>query len=302
MRRFFLFFLFLYVCACEGFSQVRWNSTYQEYIDLYKDLAIEQMLEHHIPASITLAQGLLESGAGKSELARRGNNHFGIKCHGWTGRSMNKDDDAKGECFRVYDSPRQSFEDHSAFLKRNRYASLFQLSQTDYKGWARGLKKCGYATLPTYADRLISIIETYDLAKYDQATKYDKFVAQHQGIGGVTEDSHQIHFNNRNYYIHARRGDTFKVIGEEMGVSWRKLAKYNERDKHDVLKKGEIVYLEKKRKKAEKRYKKHPHIVKRGESMYDVAQKYGIRLKSLYKMNDLTPDYMPKVGDKLRIY
>lgn len=129
-------------------AQIKWNSAYQAYIDQYKDLAIEQMLKYNIPASITLSQGLLESGAGRSWLTKSSNNHFGIKCHGWTGRRVFHDDDERGECFRAYDNPRQSFEDHSRFLAtQSRYARLFNYSRTDYKSWARGLKHCGYATI-----------------------------------------------------------------------------------------------------------------------------------------------------------
>ena len=150
-------------------QHVRWNADYQAYIDRYKDIAIEEMAVYHIPASITLAQGLLESGAGKSYLSTHGNNHFGIKSHGWTGRTLRHDDDRKQESFRAYDSARESFQDHSKFLAgRERYQRLFSLSITDYKGWARGLKECGHATNPSYAQRLISIIETYKLYEYDR--------------------------------------------------------------------------------------------------------------------------------------
>ena len=160
--------LFAFFCSTPAFSQ-KWNKAYQDYIDLYKDIAIEQMLKHNIPASITLAQGLLESGAGRSTLAVKGNNHFGIKCHEWNGPTMIKSDDRPDDCFRVYTNPKQSYEDHSAFLKRPRYKSLFQLSRTDYRGWARGLKACGYATNPAYAQSLINIIEPYQLYIYDNA-------------------------------------------------------------------------------------------------------------------------------------
>ena len=161
-------------------AQPKWNSVYQNYIDQYKDLAIEQMLRYNIPASITLAQGLLESGAGRSQLTRSGNNHFGIKCHGWKGRRTYHDDDAAGECFRAYDNAKQSYEDHSKFLStQQRYSRLFALSRTDYKGWAKGLKHCGYATNPNYASQLIQIIEVYRLNLYDKATSYDRFMAHH---------------------------------------------------------------------------------------------------------------------------
>ena len=152
-------------------NPISWNKVYQDYFDTYKDMAISQMRQYGIPASITLAQGVLESGAGRSELARMSNNHFGIKCNGWTGRKVYHDDDAQGECFRAYDNAFDSYVDHSLFLKNSqRYSRLFQLKKTDYKGWAYGLKSCGYATSPTYATRLIEIIELYGLDKYDRET------------------------------------------------------------------------------------------------------------------------------------
>lgn len=284
-------------------AQLRQNSAYNAYIDRYKDIAVEQMVHHNIPASITLAQGLLESGAGKSELATKGNNHFGIKCHDWTGDRMFRDDDMKNDCFRVYRNARESFEDHSTFLKKPRYKSLFTLSRYDYKGWAKGLKSCGYATNPQYANRLIEIIETYNLDRFDRQKTYDHYMVQHAGANTSGHFSnHVVMFNNKNYYVKAHRGDTFKDISREFGVSYRSLAKYNERDKKDVLAEGDIVYLKKKRSKADKQYKKRPHVIRAGESLYDIAQLYGIRLKNLYKMNKLSPDYSPRVGDVLRVY
>ncbi len=294
------YFCFFIACAS---AQVKWNSAYQAYIDKYKDLAIEQMLEHNIPASITLAQGLLESGAGRSTMATEGNNHFGIKCHNdWAGSTMRRDDDAPNECFRVYRHARESYEDHSLFLKKKRYSSLFTYARTDYKSWAYGLKVCGYATSPTYAQQLISIIELYNLSQYDKATKYDKYIANHVSSGGGRGTiGHQIYYFNDNYYVKARKGDTFKLIGREVGVGYRKLARYNERNKKDVLEEGDIVYLKKKKSKAPKEFKYKPHVVKAGESMYDIAQIYGIRLDKLYKKNGLSPDFMPQVGDVLRV-
>ncbi len=299
-------FLLLGLLPAAAFGQSTKDRQYLDYIDTYKDLAIEQMLKYNIPASITLAQGLLESRAGLSRLATQGNNHFGIKCHDWSGRAIYEDDDAAQECFRMYKNPRESYEDHSVFLSTGRrYASLFSLKRTDYKGWARGLKAAGYATSPTYASSLIDIIERYGLAKYDKATKYDKFVTRHEPRLGVTlpeEEYHPIYMNNRNYYVVAREGDDFKMLSREFGLSYTKLAKNNERNKNDILSEGDIVYFEKKRSKADKSYKKVPHVVEAGESMYSIAQKYGIQLKSLYKMNKLSPTYNIAVGDELRVY
>lgn len=256
----------LLFCATSQ-AQMKWNQTYQTYINQYKDLAIEQMLRYHIPASITLAQGLFESSAGRSVLATQGNNHFGIKCHNWTGPTQYHDDDARGECFRVYKDARDSYEDHSKFLARQpRYARLFELGQRNYKGWAQGLKQCGYATNPQYANKLIQIIELYKLFDYDKAKRFDRFMAEHSGSEQAVNAQgllHPIYKFNDNYYLITREGDTFKALGKEVEINWRKLAKYNERDKNDVMHKGEIVYLKKKRKKAPKQYKNRPHIVKR---------------------------------------
>lgn len=287
-------------------AQVRHNVAYDQYIAQYKDLAISQMIHYKIPASITLAQGLLESAAGRSDLARKGNNHFGIKCHGWAGRTTYHDDDERQECFRAYDNVWDSYEDHSKFLAgQSRYSRLFSLSLTDYKGWARGLKACGYATNPRYADNLIRVIEQYQLYQYDTAKTYDKFIAKHNSTdkpSNIESGLHHIYLYNKNYYVVAREGDSFKTIADEIGISYRKLARYNERDKKDQLQKGDIVYLKEKRSKADKKYKKMPHVVKTGESMYSISQRYGIKVKSLYKKNKLPDDYMPQVGDRLRVY
>lgn len=297
--------LLLAVCTLTAVAQMRRNTAYLNYISQYKDLAIEQMLRYRVPASITLAQGLLESRAGLSDLAVRGNNHFGIKCHGWTGRKTYHDDDEAGECFRAYDNARQSYEDHSRFLSQNsRYARLFSLDRTDYRGWAKGLKACGYATNPNYANSLIGIIETYGLSQYDRANTYDRFLERHTADTPARpgETLHQIYSYNDNYYVVAREGDTYTSIAKEVGLSPRKIAKYNERNKKDTLSPGEYVYLKKKRKKAEKKYKKRPHIVKAGESLYSIAQYYGVRTKSLYKKNNLSPDYQISVGDRIKVY
>lgn len=302
MRRQYIVMCLLFLSV--GMSaQIKWNQSYQQYIDQYKDLAIEQMKRYRIPASITLAQGVFESGAGRSALATRGNNHFGIKCHNtWRGATVYYDDDASNECFRSYRNVYDSYEDHSKFLANGqRYRSLFDLRTTDYKGWARGLKAAGYATNPQYANKLIDIIKLYKLDKYDSAKSYDKFFARRSKDRAVDGAYHPIYAFNKNYYLKARSGDTFRSISKEVGISYRSLAKYNERDKHDVLSEGDIVYLKKKRTKAPKDYKGRLHYVRAGESMYSISQLYGIRLKNLYKMNKLSPDYQIKLGDGLRL-
>lgn len=308
-----LFLQTIYVCAL---APVKWNQRYQDYIDTYKDLAIYEMLTHNIPASITLAQGLLESAAGSSDLSTKGRNHFGIKCHDWTGPSMKHDDDARGECFRVYESPFESYEDHSRFLERPRYKKLFALRLTDYVGWARGLKACGYATNPKYALLLIDIIRCYGLDALDRKTTYNannipfpasQRVDPNRGMASDDKKSkskhpYDVYMNNGNYYVFARKGDTFKSIALEFGLKYKKLAKYNERSKDDVLNENDIVYFEKKRSKADKIYKGFLHVVKPGESMYTIAQKYGVKLASLYKKNKLHIGYVLRENDKLRVY
>ncbi len=166
------------ICGLSIFAQSNGqNKETLDYIDKYKDIAMEQMIEYKIPASIKLAQAIVESSHGTSELARKSNNHFCIKCHkNWTGKKTYYDDDEKGECFRVYNTVEESFRDHAIFLTSGtRYASLFDLKITDYKGWANGLKKAGYATSPVYASVLIKIIEDYNLQQYDQMVVDKKF-------------------------------------------------------------------------------------------------------------------------------
>lgn len=267
------------------------DSDYIAYINQYKDIAIEQMHRYHIPASITLAQGLLESGAGKSELAQKSNNHFGIKCHSWDGSRTFHDDDEASECFRVYKSARDSYEDHSIFLSTgSRYAFLFKFAETDYVNWARGLKRAGYATNPTYADKLIELIERYNLDRFDRmqysSTKY---------LG-----PHTPYIANDLVYIIARQGDTMLSIAEEFGIPKRKLIQYNDLYKKYVPVKGDIIYLHRKHRKAQKPITQH--IVGDGESMYMISQKYGVRLNRLYKINKATPDtYAPMIGDVIRL-
>lgn len=270
-----------------GLNAQKLNRTYIEYINKYDEIAVEHMKKYKIPASITLAQGLLESGAGQSQLAKRSNNHFGIKCgSSWKGPTVRHDDDRKNECFRAYYNPIQSYEDHSKFLVNGkRYAFLFDLKITDYRGWAKGLKKAGYATSPTYATKLIQIIEDYELYKYDTKQKKEKIY------------KHQIFIANGLLYVIANDGDTFKSIGRDVGISSRKLASYNDLWRKYPLMKGDIVYLKKKNKtyKGEKTY----HVVKDGDSMHSISQLYGIRLDRLYKLNARDEEYIPSVGDKV---
>lgn len=293
-----LLFTFLSAVAFTNAQAQRRNQRYTEYINRYNSLAVEQMKIHKIPASITLAQGLLESGAGYSELARKSNNHFGIKCGNWRGATVRHDDDARQECFRAYDDPVDSYEDHSLFLKRGaRYAFLFRLDITDYKAWARGLKQAGYATDPSYANRLITIIEDYELYKYDNERNHGRSAYKKEEY--ITFNSHQVYLANDLAYVIARRGDTFKSLSKEFDISARKLVRYNDLQKDYTIIDGDIIYLHAKHKKAAKGYV--AYVVRDGDSMHTISQKYGIRLKNLYKMNRKEPDYVPEVGDRLRL-
>ena len=286
--------LLILIISCLTLQAQTRNKQYEDYIKKYRELAVEEMKKYHIPASITLAQGLLESGAGQSTLARKSNNHFGIKCGGdWTGKTVSHDDDARGECFRAYKHPKDSYEDHSKFLAgRSRYASLFKLKITDYKGWARGLKKAGYATNPRYADQLIGIIELYELHKYDEKN-YLKWIKKNP-------NPHQTYIANDLLYIVVRAGDSWKSISKEFDISQKKLRKYNDLYKGYALQVGDILYLEKKNRKADKEH--IVHVLRAGESMYSISQKYGIRLKNLYKMNKMdADDPAPEVGTILRL-
>lgn len=297
----FTFLLVFSLSALTVFSQVKKNATYQDYIEKYKDIAVEQMRTYKIPASITLAQGILESGAGRSALALRSNNHFGIKCgSSWKGKTTKHDDDKRNECFRVYSSAEESYVDHSKFLLKARYTPLFQLNPLDYKGWARGLKACGYATSPVYAKKLIELIDTYELYLYDEdeygvsrrPVKYDE----------IKINIHKFFTNNDILCVKAIASDTWESLSKELGVSSKKLLKFNEAESSVRINEGDLIYIQKKQKKADKKYKKNPwHKVKTGESMYSVAQLYGIRMKNLYKMNFKSPDYTPREGDLLKI-
>jgi LysM repeat protein len=306
----FHFFIFLQILFLinppTGFTQGNRRMTRAEYVDSYKDMAIREMYEFKIPASIKLAQAILESGDGNSRLAREGNNHFGIKCHGWQGDFMRVDDDAPKECFRKYDNADQSYKDHSAFLaNRPRYAFLFDLEITDYKGWAKGLKKAGYATNPRYADMLIKIIEDLELYKYDRM--YPAMLAEKTGKEEKTKksDKHKtlvgvkaqrkIFTNNGTKYILAEKGDDFFKISQDFNIYSFQIWKYNELTSNDKLNEGDMVYIEKKKRKAEEPF----HTVTSGETMRAIAQKYGIRLNRLYRINRMSKDEKPRIGQTL---
>lgn len=273
------------------------TDAYEAYISKFHKVAIEQMRQYRIPASITLAQGLLESNAGRSALCRKANNHFGIKCGSdWKGPYYVQDDDYANEHFRAYNSAMESYIDHSKFLaNRSRYSFLFNYGTTDYKSWAHGLKKAGYATNPRYAYLLIDLIERYELYKFDRKN----YSGSNRPASSGLASGREIYSCNKNNYVVARSGDTFKQISKETGVSVRRLRKYNELDKKYTLQNGDIIYLKKKQAKADKSFKGKLIKVAAGESYHSISQKYGLRLKSLYKMNLLAPDAQIYEGQEL---
>jgi len=272
---------------------------YVDYIDQYNYLAVKQKVIYKIPASITLAQALLESGAGLSELARASNNHFGIKCHAdWTGEKVYRRDDIPNDCFRKYKSIEDSYEDHSKFLIQHpRYSVLFTYDIRDYTSWAEGLQACGYATNKGYANSLIQLIEDYDLYKYDAKTV--SLSQKEKRSKGTPVLRRNVYITYNLLYIIAKDNDSFEQISDDTGFKVKDLIKYNEVPDYFPLKKGDVVYLQKKKKKADE-----PnlwHIVKIGESMHKISQQYGIQLKYLYKMNKKDSHYTPTEGDALRL-
>ena len=299
-------FLLVLLLLISGTAAAQRNAAYEAYISKYQDLAVAQMRTYHIPASITLAQGLLESQAGQGELARKSNNHFGIKRGSdWRGKTVRHDDDRKGEQFRAYKNVKDSYEDHSQFLLKERYQRLFRLSILDYKGWARGLKACGYATDPRYADKLIQIIETYRLDDLDEDPKggwkprKDLLIEpEYEDIRGTY---HRLLTCNGVMCVKAQEGDTWQSLAAEMGLTLKQILKINEAEESLPIHPGDYVYLEKKATKGPKEMKGQWHKVAPGESMHSVAQRYGLRVANLYKINYKDADYQPSAGDLLRV-
>lgn len=301
---FFVVLTFFFV-AGELSAQQR-VKTYEDYIDRYGDLAITHMERYKIPASITLAQGILESGAGLSDLARRSNNHFGIKCHrGWSGPAVYAADDLPNDCFRQYERVEDSYQDHSEFLLNGgRYRALFELSITDYKGWARGLQKMGYATDRAYANKLIKLIEDYELYRFDDR-KYRRGVSRSERQTQRNQEATQVTWTHQPYithnlvYVIALNGDSFASIAKEFGFNEKDLLTFNEVPQDFPLSEGDIVYFQKKKSRADKPYTYH--TVQVGESMYSISQKYGIRLRNLYRLNKKSYEYVPEEGDLLKL-
>ncbi|MEG1793448.1 MAG: glucosaminidase domain-containing protein [Rikenellaceae bacterium] len=287
------------------------------YINKYAKLAIKEMDQYGIPASITIAQGLLESGYGKSRLATEANNHFGIKCKTtWTGGKIYHDDDEAQECFRVYPSVEDSYNDHSVFLKSNRrYAFLFDINPKDYEGWAHGLKKSGYATNPRYAYLLLDIIERYDLAQLDKGYNpmfkeslnkdvvkdkpetrteiEDNFVLEPKyTFGGM-----KVYRNNKSDFVLSVVGDTYTSLAERLNMKAEKLARYNDAKVDAPV--GKVVYIQRKASKGPKGL--NYHVMKEGETMYLISQRYGISHKWLCNLNDKARGETPRVGERIRL-
>lgn len=312
-------------------AQAQVRQTREEYIDRYKSIAVKHMERYGIPASITMAQGILESDCGNSRLSTLSNNHFGIKCkRNWTGAKVYHDDDARGECFRSYPTVEASYSDHAEFLdSQPRYDSLFSYASTDYKSWARGLKAAGYATAPDYAQRLVRIIEENELYLLDRpdgerlyasrmgrkATDPEGWFTDQASIGAavgtavdpddyrVTINAHNgynVHATNGVHYVQAKEGDTFENIGRKFRLSPRNLRKFNDlKDKKAQPMTGEVVYIERKKKRWEGNARHH--ICRAGETAYAVGQSYGIRTRSVEKLNRLRPGATLTEGEQIRI-
>lgn len=268
----------------------------QEYIEAFKEIAMQEMQEHKIPASITLAQGILESGSGNSRLASQGNNHFGIKCKkNWTGRTIIEDDDEKNECFRAYNNAYESYKDHSLFLHQNpRYGFLFDLSILDYRGWAEGLRKAGYATNPRYPQLLIGIIERLNLAQYDTLVFYGTSQPVAQSSPKQVKPLIQV-VDNRIPMVVAGKDATVSSVAQKNNMREWQIYKYNDLPKGSRIEPGMVLYIKPKRNRAAV----PEHQVSGEETMWEISQKYGIKLKKLYRKNRMEPGTQPAPGEVL---
>ncbi|MGZ8516239.1 MAG: glucosaminidase domain-containing protein [Chitinophagaceae bacterium] len=295
----------------------------QNYINTYTEIAIAEMHRTGVPASVKLAQGIHETTAGTSDLVRRSNNHFGIKCKSnWTGESVKHTDDAPNECFRKYEDPLQSYRDHSDFLKgSSRYASLFNLDPLDYPGWAYGLKKAGYATNPKYPQIIIKLIETYNLQDYTlialgKMPVKENLVAavnveeldtglpvNFEAKAPVTESrseklqdypAGEFKINNTRV-TYVRAGTSLLAIAQQYSIPLARLVEFNELEQAETLSKDELIYLQRKRKTGSNEF----HMVKQGETIWAIAQEEGIRLESLLEYNHLQNYMQPAPGEQL---
>lgn len=319
-KRFLSVLLLATVLPLTMFSDTR--STQEEYIRRYSKIAVSEMYRSGIPASITLAQGLLESGAGKSRLAVEGNNHFGIKCHNWAGKKIHEDDDRAHECFRKYASAEDSYRDHSDFLRyKDRYSFLFDLDPVDYKAWAYGLKKAGYATDPNYPRKLIRLIEDYRLYEYDRADEAAE--SERGGKSGLRRPeppskierpepvdaahsevfsfnlSRQLYSLNGVPFVYSVEGETYASIAKEYHLFPREILKFNDLTASRELLPGTVVYLQAKKSKAAKGLDKH--VWEKDDDLWTVSQRYGIRLSRLLKMNGVKSNSDLVEGDLITL-
>lgn len=305
MKKIIIIFLSSLLCYFEGMAQ---SLSAQQYIDEYKDLAIREMRRMGVPAAITLAQGLLETQNGNSDLVKSSNNHFGIKCKStWNAETVSHDDDAMGECFRKYKSAEDSYRDHSNFLRGNgRYDFLFNLNPADYKAWAYGLRKAGYATNPRYPDILIKNIEDNNLEQYTMdaiadvphfdASKYQDDPVNNAIASSDSDIDKQMNLTiNGLKALYVPKGTSLLAIATENNINLSKLLSINELDRDGILDKGQYIFLEKKQNECKKGF----CIVETGETLYDIAQKNGVLLQSLYTFNQLKPDDYIVAGTKI---
>lgn len=263
------------------------------YIETFAPIAVREMHQHGIPASITLSQAILESGDGNSELARRANNHFGIKCGGsWDGPSVRHDDDARNECFRKYRDAEESFTDHSLFLAGGRrYQFLFDLGSRDYKKWAKGLQKAGYATHPSYASRLIDLIERHELHRFDGWTAAEVQVPNAGGEVELPEGANGLPF------VKVEEGMSWEAVSERAGVPVKRLMKRNELRYDQDLLQLDRIYVKAVRCRGDQKY----HVVRDGENMFSIAHQHGMKVRRLYYLNRMRPGHQPETGQKLHL-
>ncbi len=309
-------FFFIGICFAVSAQRI----SVEEYIEQFKGIAMDEMKRSGVPASITLAQGILESESGNSELVKKSNNHFGIKCKSsWAGESVSHDDDATGECFRAYTNADESYRDHSDFLRMNkRYSALFGLDQDDYAGWAKGLKKAGYATNPRYPDLLVKYIEQYNLQQYSLAVLNKlpdmDLVKQEPGLdidlpmeitndGKLAEqtdnttqsESSRLSSINKIKCVFVNKGTSLLVVANKYNINLNKLMEFNDLTEDGIVEKDQYLFLHKKSKIGEIEF----HIVQPGESLFDIAQKHGIQMKYLLEYNGLQGGSKLKPNSKL---
>ncbi len=312
-------------------AQREGRSPQERYISRYATIAVNEMYRTGVPASITLAQGIIESASGASTLATKGNNHFGIKCHNsWNGRTMRADDDRRNECFRAYDSAEESFRDHSDFLRyRDRYKFLFDFQTVDYKSWAYGLKQAGYATDPSYAAKLIKCVEDYDLGRFDRMTVEEAMaeggaeaehpmaaVAQEQIpesplkieageiYTGASGEEYRFSLTRTLYskngvpFVYAVEGETYATLAKQYHLLEREILKFNDAAKGSELHAGNIVYIEPKKAKASAGLDKYI-VGEDAESFHTICQRFAVKEKAIRKLNGFQAGYQPREGDEI---